>query len=767
MADLATLGLAVDSSQVKSATSALQDFSKAATTAEGSARNVGKVTNEQASAFAKVKGPAGEFARNFTALDDASGKYDKTTNRVINSLANQYARITLNGRALAQYNAVQQLGANTNEQVVRQVSNAAGALYDLENAQRGAGRESQRLASYLGLVVGTAIVGGVAALGRYVWNLKDALDAVNTVAGRTGVNSSNLQGMIGSAGRAGVGESDFLAGMSKFNLEVDKAQRGTGQLYELLKRNGQAAGTVEQSFLKVADLVMNARSEAQKFVTLQQAGLPANEEFVRLMEQGEEAIRRQTEAAKANGQTVDQELLNKAAAFNRQWTEAWSNFSVQSRAALATAIDGIATLFSKTEQYANRFGNADFWKNFYTPESMKAAGISPVNRFDAAFQGVGGQSANSGLISDLMRRAAQIRGDTTVDAPIKTQKSAFDSAVNSIQKHIAALNADADAVGKTAAEHARLRVEAQLVEAGLRSGLSEAAVRSSADFKRLGDAAEAAAQKLALARVQNQIKFDRNTAFLTQEDVQIASQLRDIYPNVADAMGSVEAQAMRMNNAMREVSQAIENNLTSGLTDIVSGTKSVKEGFSDMASSIIKEIERMVIKMMVVQPIMRSLQAAMGGFGFSFASGGTSGAGLSTTNHTGLYAKGGVFANDNVRAFANGGAFTNSIVSSPTLFRFAQGTGLMGEAGPEAIMPLKRGPDGSLGVRAAGGGAPVINIINQTSGKVEQGGTRRNADGSIDVFIRDAVRGVMLDDAAKNGDISKAMSARISGFNGR
>ncbi|BEV43915.1 phage tail tape measure C-terminal domain-containing protein [Afipia carboxidovorans] len=765
MADLATLGLAVDSSQVKSATSALQDFSKAATTAEGSARNVGKATNEQASAFAKVKGPAGEFARNFTALDDASGKYDKTTNRVINSLANQYARITLNGRALAQYNAVQNLGANTNEQVVRQVSNAAGALYDLEQRQISAGRSASVLAGKLRLIVGGAIIGGIAALGRHVWSLNDALDAVNTVAGRTGINSANLQGMIGTAGRAGVGESDFLAGMSKFNLEVDKAQRGTGQLYELLKRNGQAVGTVEQSFLKVADLVMNARSEAQKFVTLQQAGLPANEELVRLMEQGAEAIRRQTDAAKANGQIIDQELLNKASAFNQMWTEAWSNFSVQSRAAIATAVDGISSLFSKTERYANWFGNADFWKNFYTPESMKAAGVTPVNRFDAAFQG--GQPANSGLTSDLMRRAAQIRGDTTKDDPIKAQKSAFDQAVISINKHIAATNADADAVGKTAAEHARLRVEAQLVEAGLRSGLSEAAVRSSADFKRLGDAAGEAAQKLALARINNQIKFDRNTAFLTQEDVQIASQLRDIYPNVADAMGSVEAQAMRMNNAMREVSQAIENNLTSGLTDIVSGTKSVKDGFSDMANSIIKEIERMVIKMMVVQPIVRSLQAAMGGFGFSFASGGTFGAGLSTTNHTGLYAKGGVFANDNVRAFANGGAFTNSIVSSPTLFRFAQGTGLMGEAGPEAIMPLKRGPDGSLGVRAAGGGAPVINIINQTSGKVEQGGTRRNADGSIDVFIRDAVRGVMLDDAAKNGDISKAMSARMAGFNGR
>jgi lambda family phage tail tape measure protein len=70
-----------------------------------------------------------------------------------------------------------------------------------------------------------------------------------------------------------------------------------------------------------------------------------------------------------------------------------------------------------------------------------------------------------------------------------------------------------------------------------------------------------------------------------------------------------------------------------------------------------------------------------------------------------LAANGGTFANG-IATFANGGTFSNSIVSSPTLFKFADGgttrTGLMGEAGPEAIMPLKRGSDGSLGVQATG-----------------------------------------------------------------
>lgn len=72
---------------------------------------------------------------------------------------------------------------------------------------------------------------------------------------------------------------------------------------------------------------------------------------------------------------------------------------------------------------------------------------------------------------------------------------------------------------------------------------------------------------------------------------------------------------------------------------------------------------------------------------------------------TKLFAKGGAVNDNGVMPFAKGGAFTNSIVDSPTLFKFAKGTGLMGEAGPEAIVPLKRGSDGSLGVQMHGGSA--------------------------------------------------------------
>ena len=114
-------------------------------------------------------------------------------------------------------------------------------------------------------------------------------------------------------------------------------------------------------------------------------------------------------------------------------------------------------------------------------------------------------------------------------------------------------------------------------------------------------------------------------------------------------------------------------------------------------------------------------------------------------------ALGGAYAGGGVRMFATGGTFTNSIVSSPTLFAFAGGgaLGVMGEAGPEAIMPLKRGRDGSLGVVAGGGGGDVQVVINDMRSnpnapevKVAQS---RGPDNRrvLQVMVRDEVRRVV------------------------
>jgi phage-related minor tail protein len=106
-----------------------------------------------------------------------------------------------------------------------------------------------------------------------------------------------------------------------------------------------------------------------------------------------------------------------------------------------------------------------------------------------------------------------------------------------------------------------------------------------------------------------------------------------------------------------------------------------------------------------------------------------------------LEAQGGVY-DAGLRKFAKGGTFTNSVVNSPTMFKFAQGAGLMGEAGPEAIMPLKRDSNGNLGVRSDNNGGSKVDIVvnNYSSEKatttetVDSKGNRK-----IEVIVGDMV----------------------------
>ena len=91
-------------------------------------------------------------------------------------------------------------------------------------------------------------------------------------------------------------------------------------------------------------------------------------------------------------------------------------------------------------------------------------------------------------------------------------------------------------------------------------------------------------------------------------------------------------------------------------------------------------------------------------------------------------AMGNVFARNGVVPFAKGG-----VVSSPTIFPFAKGVGLMGEAGPEAVMPLTRAPNGQLGVVASGSSGSVNVVVNvdATGSKVEGDAPNANALGRV------------------------------------
>jgi lambda family phage tail tape measure protein len=183
--------------------------------------------------------------------------------------------------------------------------------------------------------------------------------------------------------------------------------------------------------------------------------------------------------------------------------------------------------------------------------------------------------------------------------------------------------------------------------------------------------------------------------------------------------------------------QALFTSAFSGLEDgIVNFVKTGKLSFKDLANSIIEDL----IRIQVRQAAAGFLSSAFGAFTGGGA--GAAGSGSMTGFSEGAMvpnAKGGVYSSASLSSYSGG------VYNTPQTFAFAKGAGIFAEAGPEAIMPLTRASDGSLGVRMVGGEG-VGSSANDSSQIVSIGGVTQHftvtggADDATLTKIQDAAR---------------------------
>ena len=190
--------------------------------------------------------------------------------------------------------------------------------------------------------------------------------------------------------------------------------------------------------------------------------------------------------------------------------------------------------------------------------------------------------------------------------------------------------------------------------------------------------------------VYMQLKFQNQDA-----DIQASEkELRSLAERVAleEQRTKVLEEQNKVIEEQRQAQESLADSIAGSMGDafmsIVDGTMSVKDAFKSMARAIIKELyEVLVVQQLVGSAKAGSRSGIAGGIMDFFGS-----------------ANGNAMYGGNVIPFASGG-----VVGSPTTFPMSAGrTGLMGEAGPEAIMPLKRGKNGKLGVQAEGGAGDVV-----------------------------------------------------------
>lgn len=238
-------------------------------------------------------------------------------------------------------------------------------------------------------------------------------------------------------------------------------------------------------------------------------------------------------------------------------------------------------------------------------------------------------------------------------------------------------------------------------------------------------------------------KYNAGLAKLNREVFTLDSTIVGINSGLASYVASVGTYAEGISKLTVSVFSQMEDKL-------IEFVRNGKVSFKDFADSVINDLLRIAIQ----QNITKNLASGLGSF-FStdYASAGGAVQNTSSTAYTmnAGYAKGGAFRNG-IEMFASGG-----VVSSPTFFSHKNGqSAVMGEAGTEAILPLRRGSSGNLGVEASVGGNTVVNVINNSGSNVET--SERTGSGGekiIDVMI-----GSKIKDAISNGSLDRTMSAR-------
>lgn len=341
-------------------------------------------------------------------------------------------------------------------------------------------------------------------------------------------------------------------------------------------------------------------------------------------------------------------------------------------------------------------------------------------------------------LSKEQNAVLQARADTMAAIARDTaQKTLIDDIVTGSAKRVEAIKAETAQIGLYGESLAFAQAQARMTtEAVAKGGTLTDSTKQLIDDNALREAQAQSTQNAAKFMEQYKTASDQTTESLNnqiavqglygeklaaqqaylkaltsakQQHIELSEQDIEMIRRTTAAQAAQEAQIKKVTEAQNWAKETNRSFFTDWYEGVKKG-KSVWDGFVDAITNFAERIADRLF-----DGLLNSLLGAV-----------TGGAGgdLSTTFKSLFgFANGGAFANG-AQMFASGGTFTNSVVSSPTAFAFGNGgsnLGVMGEAGPEAIMPLRRGTDGSLGVQMYGGSrssgpqAINVNVTNQNT----------------------------------------------------
>jgi hypothetical protein len=675
--DIATLGLRIDSRDTVAAKKALDDLTASAKPAAAAAANM-----------EKAGAAAGRGAKQM-----ATG-----TGLARHEMINLSRQIQDVGVSLVSGQSPFMVMAQQGAQIAdifgsSKTGSVGGAL-----KQIGSGIASVLTPMRL-LAGGTALAGAAAYAAYSSW--KSFALGLDDTAKQAGVLSSEMAKLQAVASFRGIASEDFTKGISNFSQQVYLSKTNAGGLLEVFRANGVAARDFTGSLEKAADLIKNAKNDQQRLVLLQQMGLPATMEWVRLMSGGAEGIRKAKEEAAAFGGAANDEMVAKARQFDEAWNKAWTNFGLGWRNVVVGAANGIDQLIQKGRTAAMALG-VDVGKNL-----LKSGMGSPLgSNFDDFYKVTGAG-------------AAAAPAKTTVD-PAALQRSL------SVQQQQLAIYGQT----ATAAEAVR-QVELQVQQARLagipidekrievlkrltaEQTIGVSAIKASTDAANIDAATVGMSTGKAneYAAAQNAINTARQAGReLTPEN--IAQIQRE-----AAALGQAAAQADLLRFSYTNLVQGPLQSFTSAISNGASAWDAFKKAGQSALNAIASKLMEMA-----AQNLWSSAFGGSSGGGLGGLFGGLFGGGGGVMSGTGLGAGTGGLS------FPMFAAGTNSAPG---------GWSIVGEKGPE-LMNVPRGaqilPNGVS--PPGGGGAPVVMNDNRTI-HIGQGASQETVAQLKEAFAQD------------------------------
>lgn len=551
------------------------------------------------------------------------------------------------------------------------------------------------------MAAGFLAVVSINKLGDWLVQANSATIALGETAKRTGIDIQRLQALQFAGVSTGMDRKEVSTGLEGLAEKLNESRQTETTLSKLFDENniklktrtGEVIST-NDALLKASGLIQNAATEFDKIKIAEALGL--TRDWIPLLEQGPDALNRIANAAEGAGGVIDSGMVQRAKDFQRDWAVAIDRWVTMFQAAagpIIAMIDAIIAkaqgLFGALDRYSKGLQiKADIEANGanVSSESMKEitsrfaaegkelpdalkARLNELNEYDREKNRA---SSGTGPLTVTVNKTAG--GGATKTKSLfpdkgggggsgKTDEENFDSIVTKAEVRIEKLKAERDAIGLTADAAARLKYETDL----------------------LGQAKKA--------------------------DIDLTDAQKEKLIGLAGQMAATETETKNLKSALD-----FGKDVTKGfLTDFVNGIKNGESAFESLGKAALNVLNKIGDKLisMAVDSLFTTGGSGAGGIGGFFSS--------VMKLFTGGSALGDAFTGSGkVSSFANGGTFTNSIVSRPTPFTFANGAafGEMGEAGPEAIMPLQRGSDGSLGVQMYGKpetSAPVNNTVDVTN----------------------------------------------------